>query len=308
MAEDRTLIDGEPGVVIYDSATIVFDKGITMKIAETVQATPTDVVENAGDTWDDARVIISGQPSGEYENLTKLFPYASYRRGQNIFGADKPLVIHTTSGKKFTVGTAALTKSPDITLNPDKPVFGGAEWTGIRKKGVAWATADSLYKYESAAFASWAAFDAAAILKVAAAAAWGALASPWDDIRTTEGWVINFGLNLKWITDSSVGSCQALFMGETVMAKCAPLYDLASAIIAAQLVQGTGARRGKRVASGSDLVLTGEGGSPEVTLTSAALRNPGYQFGGEQLRVGELGFEAQRTYSSGQPQPLYTLA
>ncbi|HUS37373.1 MAG TPA: hypothetical protein VM680_18645 [Verrucomicrobiae bacterium] len=307
---DQTLIDAEPAIMTFDSGVFVFKDGITVKINDSVQATAADIVENAGDTIDDVMATISGTPCGEWENLTKLWPYGSYRRGQNIFGADKTAVIHTTSGRKITFMSAAITKSPDLKLNPESSLMGGAEWTCKRKNNTPWSTAESFYKEESAAFSDWSAFDAASVLKVAAAAVWGALSAPWNGIATEEGWDVSFGLNLKWVKDAAVGSVQAFHRGQTVMAKCRPLNVKMTDIqtIHEGLIQGTGARRGKRIASGSNLVLTGEGGSPVVTLTSAALRQPGYAFGEERIRVDEIGFEAQRTYTTGQPQPLYTLA
>jgi hypothetical protein len=115
-------------------------------------------------------------------------------------------------------------------------------------------------------------------------------------------------LNLKFIQSSEIGTVQAFYVGETVMAKCRALNVLIDDIIAVHGVQGAGARRGKRIASGNNLLLTGAGGSPVITLTSAALREPGYRFGNEEIRIGEIGFEAQRIFTSGAPQPLYTLS
>jgi hypothetical protein len=304
-----TLIDAEPGILTINSQKFVFKDGITAVIQDSVQATPADIVENAGDTWDDVMVKITGTPCGEWEALSTLFPYASFRRGQNIYGADAPCTIQTTSGKLWTFPRAAITGSPSLSLSPSKSLFGGGfEVTGIRKDNTPWATAGSLYTVTSVPFTDWSFFSAAAILKVAAAAAWGALASPWDGIVTMDGWDVANKLNLKFIQDAAIGTIQAVYMGETMVAKCRPLNVLGTDIITAHPIQGGTTRRGAPVASASDLVLTGAGGSPVVTLKSACLRQPGYKFGNDEVRIGELGFEAQRTYTTGQPQPLYTLA
>lgn len=306
---DRTLIDAEPAILTIGAATIFFKDGITMKIEDSVQATPADVVQNAGDTWDDLMVKITGTPSGEIETLSTLYPYASFRRGQNIFAADAPCTIKTTSGRLFTIPSAAITKCCDLNLAPDKTFFGGSlEITGVRKNNTAWSAVGSLYTEAASAFADWATFGAAGILKLAYAAAWGALAAPWNGIVTEDGWSLSFGLNLKYQKDAAIGTVQAFYQGETVVAKCRALNVVAADIIAAHPIQGTGAARGKRIASGNNLVLTGDGGTPVITLTSTQLRSPGYRFGNEEIRNGELGFEAQRIYTSGQPQPLYTFA
>jgi hypothetical protein len=194
---DRTLIDAEPAIVTHDGGIYVFQDGITMTVSDSVKPTPTDLVINAGDTQDDVIVKVSGKPAGEWENLTKLWPYAAYRRGQNIYGADKPLTIHTTSGKKVTIPAAALTKSPDLDCAPDKTLLGSVEWTGIRQQTasavVPWSTVGGLYSIADVAFTDYSAFDATAILKVDFAAAWGALAAPWSAIATMEGWQISNG-------------------------------------------------------------------------------------------------------------------
>jgi hypothetical protein len=306
---DRTLIDAEPAIVTHDGGVYVFDEGgVTVTVQDSVKPTPTSLVLNAGDTQDDAIVKITGKPCGEWENLAKLWPYASFRRGQNIFSTDKPLTVHTTSGRKLTVASAALTKSPDIDGSPDKPLLGSVEWTGVRLNNTPWSTAGSLYSEAAVAFVDWSAFDQTQILKVAFAAAWGALAAPWNGIVTMDGWAISFGLQLKYVMDAAIGTVQAFYVGETVVAKCRSLNVTMADIIAIHEIQGGTARRGKRIATGNNLVLTGAGGSPVITLTSAALRSPGFRFGNEEIRIGEIGFEAQRTFTTGQPQPLYTLA
>src|SRR4051812_13045243 len=113
---DRTLIDAEPAILTFNGATVVFKDGITMKIEDTVQATPADIVQNAGDTWDDLMIKITGTPTGEVESLGLLYPYAAFRRGQNIFAADSPATIKTTSGRLFTIPSAAITKCCDLAL------------------------------------------------------------------------------------------------------------------------------------------------------------------------------------------------
>jgi hypothetical protein len=307
---DSALVDAEPGILTAPGGQkFVFKDGITAKVNETVQATPADIDQNAGDTWDDAVIEITGTPYGEWENLPTLYPYASHRFNQNIYGADAAWTIHTTSGRLLTFTRAAVTGLATLNIAPDKTLFGsGFKVTAIRKNNSTWATANSLYQETAVAFTDWSTFDPTQALKVDAAAAWGALAAPWNGIETMDGWEISFGLNINFIKTSAVGSFQALFKGLTVMAKCNPANVTRPDIIAAHPIQGGTARRGKRIASGNNLVLTGAGGSPVITLTSAQIRQPGYEWGTDKIQIGELGFEAQRIFTSGQPQPLYTLA
>jgi hypothetical protein len=303
------LIDAEPGILTAPTGELFcFKNGISAVIDDSVQPSETDIVDNAADTWDDVVVKITGELCGEWEALSALFPYRTYRRSQNMFGADAAWTIHTTSGRLFTFPRAAVTGYPSINLAPDKSIFGsGFEVTALRKDNTPWSTAGSLYTETASAFASWSFFNSAGILKVNATAVLGALAAPWSGIETAAGWAITPQLLYKPFKSSETGTIQAFFQGERWMAKCQPINVLPGDIITAQPIQGGTARRGAPLASGNNLVLTGAGGSPVVNLTSVQIRKPGYRFGNETIRIGELGFEAQRTYTSGQPQPLVTL-
>lgn len=305
-----SLIDAEPGILTAPSgAKFVFKDGITAKIIASTQETPSDFVRDAGRTWDDFMIEITGTPYGEWENLSTLYPYAAYRFNQNIYGADAAWTIKTTSGRLFTFHRAAVTGYANLSVGPNKTLFGsGFKVTAIRKDNVAISAANSLYTEGASAFADgdYSTFDAATALKVDAAAAWGNYTTPWDNIETEEGWEIAFGLNLEFIKSSRNGTIQALFKGETVSATCNPLNLGATDVMAKHPIQGVGARRGARIASAKDLVLTGEGGSPVITLTSAQILDLEYRFG-QKHRVGMIQFGAERTYAAGKPQPLYTL-
>lgn len=306
-----SLIDAEPGILTAPSgAKFVFKDGITAKIIASTQETPSDFVQNAGDTWDDFMIEITGTPYGEWENLTTLYPYSAYRFNQNIFGADAAWTIKTTSGRLYTFHRAAVTGYANLSIGPNKTLFGsGFRVTAIRKDNTAISAANSLYTEGASAFADadYSTFDAAQALKVDAAAAWGALAAPWSDIETEEGWEIGYGLNLEFLKSARNGTIQALFKSETVTATCNPLNIGATDVMAQHPIQGGTSRRGERTASGNNLVLTGAGGSPVITMTSCAISDVEYRYG-QKHRVGMLQLKAQRTYTGGKPQPLITLA
>jgi hypothetical protein len=277
-----------------------------------VQATPADIVQNAGDTWDDLMVKISGTPTGEVESLALLYPYASFRRGQNIFAADSPATIQ--HHERASVHSAERGHHEVLRLwrwLRTRHFFPAAWKSPACAKTIRlWSAAGKpLHRGRISAFSDWSAFNAAGILKLELHGGVGSAGERRGMGSSTEdGWAISFGLNLKYQKDAAIGTVQAFIQGETVLAKCRALNVTATDIIAAHPIQGTGAARGKRIASGNNLVFTGDGGTPVITLTSAQLRSPGYRFGNDEIRNGELGFEAQRIYTTGQPQPLYTFA
>jgi hypothetical protein len=309
-----SLIDSEPGILTAPSgAKFVFKDGITAKPVVSTQETPSDIVQNAATTYDDVMIEITGTPYGEWENLATLYPYSAYRFNQNIYGADAAWTIHTTSGRLFTFHRAAVTGYANLSLAPNKTLFGsGFKVTALRKDNTAWSAVNSLYTEAATAFTDYSTFDAAAALKVDAAAVWGNFAAPWSDIETEEGWEIALELGIEFRKSSRIGTIQAVFKGEKVTASCNPLNitaaDILSQSVIVHPIQGSGARRGGRIASGKNLTLTGAGGSPVVTLTSASLINVEYHMGTNRHRVAALAWGAERTYTAGQPQPLFTVA
>ncbi len=81
-----------------------------------------------------------------------------------------------------------------------------------------------------------------------------------------------------------------IIAGYRCLAKCKPAEPALANIDAALLLQGTGAKHGRRLSSAAaDLVITGQN-SVSITLKNAALKTAGFLFGGKPLRNGEIGW------------------
>lgn len=295
-----------PGAVIHDSATFFSKEDIAAELIIETDETQSGAYGNVGDAVVDSYAEVSLPPVGEWEDLTKLWPYASTLPGESIFGTDKPLVVHGTNGEKLTFAAGAITEMPEIICAPSATLIGPAKFTAIRAYGSDWSASNSLFQVQTAQAFSYAAFSKAAILRVGFAGAWGL--TPWNDIRTVDGWRISFNLSIDWVADAARGRVDATFGDLQVMARCTPIGFTSAQIATAIGIQGGSARPGQQLESANNLVLTGSGGSPVITLNKPGIKTAGYRFGRTTLRHGELGFVAQRTFSSGVAAPLFTLA
>ena len=90
----------------------------------------------------------------------------------------------------------------------------------------------------------------------------------------------------------------------TVRAKCTPI-GLSESQILAELPFAM--RRGASLRGENDLVIAGAGGLT-VTLKNATLVTGPLAWGNTTLRVGEVGFVAHRSFTSGVAGPLYSVA
>lgn len=304
----RSDIKRGPGAVIFNTSTTIFSKAdIEASIELQTSPTPSSVHGNIGDVVLDAMAKVVVPPLGEWEALAVLFPYASMAPGTSLFGdTDKPLKVWGVDGVSLLFAAAAITKMASIRCTPSETLLSPIEFTCLRPDAAAWATANSLYTVTTEAFASYAAFSKAAVLRVAFAAAWGS--SPWDAIRTADGWTIDFDLKTKEVPDDALGIQDYTFEDLEVRAKCTPIGKTMAQLLSALAIQGGTARRGQALLGTSDLVLTGAGGSPVITLNKPAIKTAGEKWGDTTLRHGEIGFVAQRTFSSGVPDALFTLA
>lgn len=311
MAMDRATIIRGPAVVQYNTVTFYTKGDIEVKFGLETFNVETDSFGNAPERLKDRLVEVTFTPVGEWESMATLFPYAATLPGTSIFGsaaAEKALVIHTLAGVKLTFPCAAVTKLADISASAVKTLFGQVTFTCLGKGNTAWSVADSIMDVAAAAFAD-ATFNPANIKTVPFAVAWGI--APWDAINTRDGVTVSFDLQTEKVETDTDGVIDMTFKDLGVMAKLTPVGVTEAQVDTALGWQGvaTAVRGGSLDALANDLVLTGAGaGAPVITVKKAAMKTAGYRFGSTALRHGELGFVAQRQWTAGVAQPLYTLA
>lgn len=298
MSINRNTILRGPGTVKFGGATVFDANGITCEIESATQGLPSSISGEIGTIKTDQTGKISFTPCGQISAaiLAALFPYASAAIGSSACGAaDTPCVVHGMSGTRVTLVNCCVRKMPEIYLSPVKTAFGSVELAAAL--GLAKGPTDdaALYTVEQAAYDAGAP-DPTGITGVAYAGTFGALSIP----DTADGWTITPEVTLTAVSTDTLGTIDWTVASVGCTAKCTPLGLTEEQILAA--LPATRARGS--LIGGDDLVVTGAGGL-KVTLHGASIVTGPLQWGNTQLRAGEIGFTAHRSFAGGVPGPVF---
>lgn len=298
MSINRNTILRGPGTVKFGGATVFDSNGITCEIESATQGLPSSISGEIGTIKTDQTGKISFTPCGQISAaiLAALFPYASAAIGSSACGAaDTPCVVHGMSGTRVTLVNCCVRKMPEIYLSPVKTAFGSVELAAAL--GLAKGPTDdaALYTVEQADYDAGAP-DPTGITGVAYAGTFGALSIP----DTADGWTITPEVTLNPVSTDTLGTIDWTVASVGCTAKCTPLGLTEEQILAA--LPATRARGS--LIGGDDLVVTGAGGL-KVTLHGASLVTGPLQWGNTQLRAGEIGFTAHRSFAGGVPGPVF---
>lgn len=298
MPINRNTILRGPGTVKFGGVTVFDANGITCEIESATQGLPSSISGEIGTIKTDQTGKISFTPCGQISAaiLAALFPYASAAIGSSACGAaDTPCVVHGMSGTRVTLVNCCVRKMPEIYLSPVKTAFGSVELAAAL--GLAKGPTDdaALYTVEQAAYDAGAP-DPTGITGVTYAGTFGALSIP----DTADGWTITPEVTLQPVSTDTLGTIDWTVASVGCTAKCTPLGLTEEQILAA--LPATRARGS--LIGGDDLVVTGAGGL-KVTLHGASLVTGTLQWGNTQLRAGELGFTAHRSFADGVPGPVF---
>ena len=298
MSINRNTILRGPGTVKFGGATVFDANGITCEIESATQGLPSSISGEIGTIKTDQTGKISFIPCGQISAaiLAALFPYTSAAIGSSACGAaDTPCVVHGMSGTRVTLVNCCVQKMPEIYLSPVKTAFGSVELAAALGLAKGPTDAAALYTVEQAAYDAGAP-DPTGITGVAYAGTFGELSIP----DTADGWTITPEVTLQPVSTDTLGTIDWTVASVGCTAKCTPLGLTEEQILAA--LPATRARGS--LIGGDDLVVTGAGGL-KVTLHGASLVTGPLQWGNTQLRAGEIGFTAHRSFAGGVPGPVF---
>lgn len=298
MPINRNTILRGPGTVVFGGVTVFDANGITCEIESATQGLPSSISGEIGTIKTDQTGKISFTPCGQISAaiLAAIYPYSSAAIGSSACGAaDTPCVVHGMSGTRVTLVNCCVRKMPEIYLSPVKTAFGSVELAAAL--GLAKGPTDdaALYTVEQADYDAGAP-DPTGITGVAYAGTFGALSIP----DTADGWTITPEVTLNPVSTDTLGTIDWTVASVGCTAKCTPLGLTEEQILAA--LPATRARGS--LIGGDDLVVTGAGGL-KVTLHGASLVTGPLQWGNTQLRAGEIGFTAHRSFAGGVPGPVF---
>jgi hypothetical protein len=288
MGITRSTLTRGPAYAGFNSTTFHFSDDSKVEISPTWQIARAALIGIVDETVSDLAIRCTGTPL-TWTSLSTLFPYLTPTVGQRLYGdTDKPLTWAANNGDVFTIASAAVTKMPDLTLGGEKDIIGPVEFTGLIANGDDPENANSYYTIATGQSFSAPALDTTKLTRQRYTAAWGSFTG-FTSFQAQDTWTISHELELNPVkiqgrtVDMTVGSYRC-------MAKCMPAEPTMANIDAALLIQGTGAKQGRRLSANSaDLVITGQN-TVSITLKNAGLKTAGFVFGGKPLRNGELGW------------------
>ena len=302
MAIQRTAIVRGPGAVKFGSVVIHDANGITAEIESATQEVPSSISGPLDTIKTDQTATVGFTPCGQItaDILAALYPHQTPAIGSSLCGSsDKALVVHSLAGQKVEFFNAFLSQVPDLLLSPVKTAFGAAQFTALLGLGKAPGDTDAFCKVTAATY-NLNYPDPEGLTGVHYAGTFGSLSIP----DTADGWTVSVELATEPVATDGLGTIDHTLSGVTVRAKCTPIGLSESQILAAlPFAMGRGASlRGE-----NDLVIAGSGGLT-VTLKNASLVTGPLAWGNTTLRVGEVGFVAHRSFTSGVAGPLYSVA
>lgn len=301
----RNSIVRGPGSVSLGAQQFLDKSGISAEIAIETFDIPVQGIGSIDQRIKDAMGKISFTPAGNITAgiLTALYPHQNPTIGSSLFGdTDVAAVVHSMAGTKVTFASAALTRMPSLKLSAINTAFGAAEITAVVANNTARSTANSLYTIASEA---WAGAITRADWKTAPyVGAWGTAIT---GIIGADGWDVDIEMGVSPVAVDGEGTIDMTLTGVTVRAKCRPV-GLAETLLDSMALQGAaGALVGSTLRLGNDLTIAATGGLTVILKDAALVRGP-LAWGDGQLRVNEIGFIANRNFTDGVADTLFSVA
>lgn len=235
-----------------------------------------------------------------------LYPYTNPTIGTGIFNdTDVPAVVHGNDSSLDTHKSAALVQMPQMIFHPVKTLLGQMKLLCLRGTTTGasdpWATANSLRTFaNSGGTFIDATATTAAIVTQNYTALWTGLAPFSAASDFYDG--LTFEPKIEYVDDNVAvhGLFNKRIKSVGGMLRGIPIGAARSAIDTALKIQGSGAARGSSgAAKGAALTITGADGKVYLTFPLAQLVKSKIQNGVEQLREGEVAWEALPVLTSG---------
>ena len=296
---DRTTIVRGPCKIVYDAQTFYSKGGVSLTMTNSTFDKETDAYGIVGKAKTDFQVVVEFEPVGEIEALTVLFPYGSTSIGASIYGAtDKTLVI-TATDATYTIRNAAVTQMPSIRCTANNTAFGSVQFTGIIDKG---GNPNLLADYYSvgAGGSIGALFNPAAIVTAPYTANLGGSLA----FSSEAGFEIAFDLSLNPVTVDGMGTVDMSLQNLGVNITCIPVGVAENSF---DTYFGS-------LDAGEDLgvatlgIQTTTVGGLNFDCAAVQIVDLQKRFSPTENRLGQLNMSARRTFASGVPAALFTVA
>jgi len=298
-AFDRTTIVRGPCKITYDGATFYSKGGVTLTVNQSSFDKQSDAYGLIGRGKTDLSVVVEFEPVGEIESLTVLFPYGATTIGAGIYGAtDKPLVIVATDAT-YRIDNAAITQMPSIRCTATNTAFGSVQFTGLSAISTDAGDVQSYFSIEAGGSIGTS-FNPLLVIA-------GPYTGKWEDdlpFFSEAGFDVSFDLSLTPIIVDGIGTVDMALANVGVSASFIPV-----GISPNEWDQWLGNPIGAELLTGTPFQIVTESiGGLNLNLASAQIIDVQRRFSPTENRAGTVNLVAKRTFTSGAPNALFTVA
>lgn len=297
---DRTTIIRGPARITYDSATFYSKGGVTLTFTNSTFDKETDGFGVVNRAKTDLQILIEFEPVGEIEELAKLYPYASTAIGASIYGStDKPLVI-ITQGNTYTINNAQITQLPSIRATANNTAFGPIQFTGLIDNSGNPNTLSDYYSHTASGTFAGTVFDPAKIITAPYTATLGGSTTFYSEA----GFEVSFDLSLTPVVVDGIGTVDMTLANLGATITCIPID---AAVTAFDTYFGS-LDAGEDLASATLDISTTTSGGLNVDFAAVKVTDFQRRFSPNDNRNGTLTMVANRTFTTGAPNALFTIA
>jgi hypothetical protein len=295
----RTTIVRGPCKIGFDSATFYSKGGVSLTMTNATFDKETDAYGVVSKSKTDFQIVVEFEPVGEIEDLAKLFPYGNTAMGASIYGGtDKPLVI-TAADATYTINNAAVTQMPSIRCSANNTAFGTVQFTGLLDLGGDPSVLADYYAVAGGASIGTD-FDPLKIITAPYRATLGAIGPFFSE----GGFEISFDLSLNPVAVDGIGTVDMSLQNLGATITCIPTGLAESAFDA--LFGSLDA--GEDLASSALDISTATVGGLNFDCAAVQLIDLQKRFSPTDNRLGQLTLAAKRTFDTGAPVALFTVA
>ena len=299
-------ITGPAIVTLGSGPAIYFEDGLDVKFQTATNKIVSDMHGTIGETLKSRKAMITGKPEGVVTAamLAALIPYADANIGSSLFtGTDVPLVIQTLAGQTITWSRACLSKSPNLSLSANKPLYGSnVEFTALggMSSNSTPTSAAHFNAVVSNAFADTS-YDPSKLIRDVYTAAYGS--TPYSAMTAQEGFDVTIEQENKEIPDDNVGIGDIVLASLTVSCKFIPSNLNEAQLWTLLAIQNTGAvTPGTEINGGAanNLVITGSNAAGLVlTINKPGFKDADVAYKTGKLRAGEIMAVSSKSFTAG---------
>lgn len=257
-------------------------------------------------------VRLAVTPEGRFDAalIAALWPHSGswITPGTSIYdsSADRPLAIHASDGALHTIVAAGVRQMPDLLFSAIESLVGQVEFGGVFATDADWDEASNLYTVATGASFTDATM-AASLIPTQPYTLTLSGVTGFTTVESLDGWRVSFPQNLNPWAPNSMGLIDESITDVGCVVTGIPINPTAAQILTALGLSSGG--RGESFGQGAGaLTIVGDDGVTYLTIPSAQITNGNFGFGSATLRNGEVSFVALPTFTTGVPQPLFTLA